>query len=353
MLRYCAALEKEIVLMGKRFSEAEITTVFLGGGTPSLVPAEGMERVLGTLRSVFSFDADVEFTSEANPGTLSEQWLECLMKYGLNRLSLGVQATQDRLLKSLGRIHSFDEAVKAYTMARKAGIRNINMDLMYGLPGQTMEDWKETLDTFCCMGPEHISAYSLILEEGTPLYDMEGSGAVCVPDDDTAAEMYSCAKEKLTKEGYAQYEISNYAKPGRECRHNVGYWQGAWYLGLGVNAHSMLPPQNDEWRMRCFNESDTLRYMEMLETGNSPRTGEERISREEAMFETMMLGLRMNCGVNEKMFFETFGEMMHRVWPDELKSLESDGLAVWEDGCFRLTERGLILQNDVLLRLMK
>lgn len=353
MLRYCNALEKEIFLMGERFRDVEISTVFLGGGTPSLVPTEGMERVLRALKGAFSFDADVEFTSEANPGTIREDWLECLMKYGMNRLSLGVQATQDRLIESLGRIHSFDDAVRAFDMARGAGLRNINMDLMYALPGQTPEDWRETLDTFCRMGPEHISAYSLILEEGTPLYDMAQSGTVCVPDDDAAAEMYACAREKLTKEGYRQYEISNYAKPGRECRHNVGYWQGAWYLGLGVNAHSMLPPDGAGYRKRCFNEGDTLRYMEMLEAGKSPRAGEESISREEAMFETMMLGLRMNCGVNERQFFDSFGIRMEQVWPGELKSLETDGLALREAGCFRLTERGLLVQNDVLLRLMK
>ena len=353
MLRYCAALKKEILLMAEQFRDAEITTVFLGGGTPSLVPPEGMEQVLCALRSAFSFGADVEFTSEANPGTITEKWLECLMKHGMNRLSLGVQATQDRLLKSLGRIHTFDEAAKAFEMARAAGIQNINMDLMYALPGQTIRDWQDTLDTFCRMGPEHISAYSLILEEGTPLYDMAESGAVCVPDDDAAAEMYTLAREKLTKEGYAQYEISNYAKPGRECRHNVGYWQGAWYLGLGVNAHSMLPSGGGGYWKRCFNEGNTLRYMEALEAGSTPCIGEENIGREEAMFETMMLGLRMNCGVNENEFSARFEKEMDKVWPEELKRLEMEGLALRENGCFRLTERGLLVQNDVLLRLMK
>jgi len=353
MLRYCAALEKEILLMGAKYRDAEVTTVFLGGGTPSLVPVQGMDRVLAALRSAFIIRKDAEFTSEANPGTLRQDWLDCLMKHGMNRLSLGVQATQDRLLKALGRIHNFDEASEAFKMAREAGIRNINMDLMYALPGQTMKDWQETLDTFCGMGPEHISAYSLILEEGTPLYDMVESGTLCVPDDDMAAEMFLTAREKLQSSGYQQYEISNYAKPGRLCRHNAGYWEGAWYLGLGVNAHSMLPADGEYSWKRCFNEDNTARYMAAVEEKGCACAGEEGISREEAMFETMMLGLRMTKGVEAARFFARFGAGLEEIWPRELKKLADEGLGEWENGFFRLTSRGLLVQNEILMRLMK
>lgn len=355
MLRYCAALEKEILSAGKKWIGAEVSTVFIGGGTPSLVPEEGMERVLRAMKSSFAFRPDVEFTSEANPGTLRENWLELMQRYGMNRLSLGVQAAQDALLKRIGRIHTFAEARQAVEMARRSGIRNLNMDLMFGLPGQSAGEWRETLDAACHMEPEHISAYSLILEENTRLFDMVERGQISVPDDDAAAEMYSLAREVLTEKGYSQYEISNYAREGKRCRHNVGYWQGAYYLGLGVNAHGMMPPARGEdarW-IRLANVEDTGEYIRRMEAGEDACALREAIGEEEAMFETMMLGLRMNDGVQSSLFTGRFGRAMEQVWPDELESLVRDGLGMWTGGGFRLTDKGLLMQNEALLRLMK
>lgn len=355
MLRYCAALEKEILLAGKNWPDAEVSTVFIGGGTPSLVPEEGMERVLRAMRSSFAFSPDVEFTSEANPGTLREEWLELMQNCGMNRLSLGVQAAQDELLKSIGRIHTFAEARQAVEMARRSGIRNLNMDLMFGLPGQSDRDWRETLELTCTLEPEHISAYSLILEENTRLYEMVERGTLSVPDDDAAAQMYLSAREMLTAKGYSQYEISNYAREGLRCRHNVGYWQGAYYLGLGVNAHSMMPPAQGEdarW-VRLANVEDTGEYILRMEAGEEVCNLREPIGESEAMFETMMLGLRMNDGLSSSLFSGRFGKPMEQVWPGELESLVRDGLGRWTDGSFRLTEKGMLMQNEALIRLMK
>jgi oxygen-independent coproporphyrinogen-3 oxidase len=265
-----------------------------------------------------------------------------------------VQAAQDELLKRIGRIHTFAEARQAVEMARRSGIRNLNMDLMFALPGQSAGNWQETLEEACAMGPEHISAYSLILEENTRLHQMVEQGLLSVPDDDEAAQMYLMARKTLTENGYTQYEISNYAREGLRCRHNIGYWQGAYYLGMGVNAHSMMPPRGDEdalWARHC-NVEDTAEYIRRMEAGEDSCTLREMIGEEEAMFETMMLGLRMNEGVDCGQFVRRFGKSMEQVFGGALESLIRDGLAEKTASAFRLTERGLLLQNEALLRLM-
>lgn len=246
---YCSALKKEICLTAEKYPGVRVSTVFLGGGTPSLVPAAQMRGVLEELRRRFDVLPDAEITAEGNPGTLSPRWLEAACACGLNRLSLGMQAAQERLLKAIGRIHTFAQTEEAVAMARAAGIRNLNVDLMSGLPGQTLRDWHESLEAALALGVEHISAYSLILEEGTPLCRMVEEGSVRLPDDELAAEMYERGVTWLEAAGYERYEISNFARPGFRCRHNVGYWQGSWYAGLGVAAHGMLPP--DEAQAAC------------------------------------------------------------------------------------------------------
>lgn len=352
---YCTALKNEILTMARQYADsAEISTVFLGGGTPTLVPAGEMAGVLDALKSSFRFAPNVEFTSEGNPGTITREWLDMAAAHGLNRLSLGVQAAQDSLLLRIGRIHTFREAQEAVELARAAGIQNINLDAMFGLPGQTTRDYLDTLNGFAALGVEHISAYSLILEENTPMHALVQAGKWVLPDEDETAEMYEAGIERLHALGYKRYEVSNFARAGYECRHNIGYWQGAWYLGMGVAAHSMLPPDEAQCaqgavRVRTANGEDVHAYIKE----GKPRQERELIDRDEAMFETMMLGLRTTFGVSEEAFLRQYGVSLHAQYGETLDGLQQEGLGLWNGGRFALSPRGLELQNEVLLRLMK
>lgn len=340
-----------------------MSTVFLGGGTPTLVPAAEMCAVLEELRRRFDILPEAEITAEGNPGTLSPQWLEAACACGLNRLSLGMQAAQDRLLQAIGRIHTFAQAQEAVTMARAFGIRNLNVDLMSGLPGQTLRDWRESIEAALALGVEHISAYSLILEEGTPLWRMVKAGSVRLPDDELTAEMYEQGVTWLEAAGYERYEISNFARPGFRCRHNVGYWQGSWYAGLGVAAHGMLPPDGAQAacgavRVRRANTESVAEYVHALNAQNIlPPAEITSVDRQEAMFETMMVGLRMTDGVSERDFERMHGMALSQVYGPALETLAKEGLGAWSLGAvgerrFFLTPRGLEVQNEALMALM-
>ncbi len=342
---------------------AKVSTVFLGGGTPTLVPAEEMRGVLEELKACFTVLPEAEITAEGNPGTLTAPWLEAAAACGLNRLSLGVQAAQDRLLRAIGRIHTFSQAREAVALARACGVKNLNVDLMSGLPGQSLRDWRESIEAAAEMGVEHVSAYDLILEEGTPLARMVREGRVRLPDDEQAAEMYEQGVRWLEEAGYARYEISNFARPGFRCRHNVGYWQGSWYAGLGVAAHGMLPPDEDQAaqgavRVRRANTESLDVYLRALSArGELPPAQIKLIGRKEAMFETMMLGLRMTEGVSERAFEAQNGAALSQVYGPALETLIRDGLGAWSPGAmgerrFFLTARGLEVQNEALMALM-
>lgn len=351
---YGLALQNEFLTMSKKYKNARVSTVFLGGGTPTLVPISVMQPVLQALRQHFDILPDAEFTSEGNPGTVTEEWLDMAVAHGLNRLSLGVQAMQDSLLKGIGRIHSFADAQHAVEVARKCGVKNLNLDAMFGLPGQTRRDYLDTLTAFSQLDAQHISAYSLILEEGTPLHAMVESGRVTLPDEDETADMYESGIDHLSKLGYERYEVSNFAKPGFACRHNMGYWQDEWYLGMGAAAHSMLPPEKgmNAVRIRCANTTDVQAY---IKGENQPEV--ECISAGEAMFETMMLGLRTTFGVSESRFEQLHGMNMEQKYGAAIQSLVRDGLGEWhaenETRRFALTPRGIEVQNDVLMRFME
>lgn len=358
MERYAAALRREIVLAGRDYSSAEISTVYLGGGTPSILPVDLTASVLETLHSVFSFQPDAEFTSEANPGTLTPEWLECVRRHGVNRLSMGVQAAQDDLLRSLGRVHTFRQAEEAFRLAREAGIPRLSADLMFALPGQSLSDFRESIHRAAALGADHISAYSLIVEEGTPLAAKAASGAVQIPNEDDAADFYQLGLQELSRLGYQQYEISNFARPGAECRHNIGYWQGAYYLGLGVSAHSLLPARDEEqeagaFYVRAANFSNTVDYCHAMEEKGTAVEIRQPIPRKEAMFEAMMLGLRMNRGVSGTDFGRRFGTSVRAVYEAPLERAVRNGLGQWTaDGGYRLTEKGLLLENAVAVELM-
>lgn len=359
---YCSALQKEICMIGEKYAGAHVNTVFLGGGTPSLAPPDALAGVLRTLGDAFDILPDAEFTSEANPGTLTREWLDAAMAHGLNRLSLGVQAAQDELLRRIGRIHTFSEAQEAVALARACGIQNLNLDVMSGLPGQTPSDYQATLEQVHALSPEHISAYSLILEPGTQLWREVEAGREVLPGDDAAAEMYERGTAWLQRAGYGRYEVSNFARPGFECRHNIGYWQGEWYLGLGVAAHSMLPPDGEQSRqgavrIRHANEANVDAYIRALEAGRLPPSQTELIGANDAMFETMMVGLRMVEGVSERRFEALHAVPLAKRYGEALDRLCAEKLGRWYDSeiggrRFALTPHGMEVQNEVLLRLM-
>lgn len=315
---YFRALREELAGWN-RVTGGVYSTVFFGGGTPSLVPA----RCIAELLDGLTFG---ECTIEANPGTLTPEKLRAYRETGVNRLSMGVQSFDDGLLKVIGRIHTADEAVSAYDMARKAGFENVNLDLMYALPGQTMEQWRATLAKAAELDPEHLSAYSLILEEGTPLAEWATPA-----DDDLVNGMQREATAFLALRGYARYEISNYAKPGFECAHNLAYWTRGEYIGVGCAAHSLYGGR------RFSNPALLDEYL-----AGARRTDEEILTEEDVREEMLMLGLRTARGVPED-------TPMNRK--AALRMIRG-GLAAREDGYFFLTERGLEVQDAVVLELL-
>lgn len=329
-------------------------TAFLGGGTPSLLPPEELTRLLQDVFSLFPLEADAEFTSECNPGTLTAAWLEAAQAAGVNRLSMGMQAGQPHLLHMLGRIHTFTDVEASVKLARAAGIRNLNLDLMFGLPGQTLNDWAETLDMALSLHPEHLSCYGLIPEEGTQLGDAILAGEVPLPAEDTERAMYDMTLTRLAAAGFEQYEISNFAKPGCACRHNLGYWRQTPYLGLGPAAASMLPGRTpEEFSLRRTNVRDLAAYLRQSHQGRFQPAEEESVSPAEARFETMLLGLRTTKGVNEATFEAMHGVALADVYGTKLAELETQGLLCHTGGWWRLTRRGMDVQNGVLVELME
>ena len=239
MVKYVESLCEEIRGFFQKEKDYQVTTVYFGGGTPSILEAEWTEKILNTLKDVASIAPDAEISTEANPGTLSFEKLVTYRNCGVNRLSIGLQSTQEKELSYLGRIHSYEQFLESYRLAREAGFENINIDLMSAVPYQTLESWKETLDRILALKPEHISAYSLIVEEGTPFYE-DDELEYLIPDEDTERRMYEVTEEHLQKQGYYRYEVSNYALPGKECAHNILYWKRGDYIGFGLGASSCI-----------------------------------------------------------------------------------------------------------------
>ncbi len=363
MEAYCDALMQEMALSATTVMDAQIDTVFFGGGTPSLLPVALMDRLLSRLGRLFPMGKEVEFTMEANPGTLTADWLAMVKHHGVNRLSLGVQASQDRLLGRLGRIHTYAQAVEAVALARRHGVHNLNIDVMYGLPGQSLDDYRDTLRRVAALQPTHISAYSLILEVGTRLAAQVEAGECVLPNEDEVAAMLEQGRDWLEAHGYGQYEISSFAKPGYQCRHNLGYWRGRWYLGLGVSAASMLPVEMgqraspESLYIRRENVMDQSAYLRLIAEGKLPAAEEHGIDKQEAMFETLMLGLRTVAGVNEAAFATRFGLPLCKAYGEAMEELIGAGLACFsgvdDQRAFTLTQTGLMMQNQVLLKFMQ
>ena len=333
-----------------------IETVYLGGGTPSLLSPAQLERLIRGLTRLYRIDDNAEFTAEANPGTVTDAWLETARALGINRLSLGVQAAQDHLLRQLGRIHRFPDAEIAAARARKAGFRQLNLDLIFGIPGQSEADWKDTLSRTLELQPEHISAYGLIPEEGTPLMADLRAGRLQMPPPEAERAMYEMLKDTLRKSGYAQYEISNFAQPGAACRHNIGYWTQKPYLGLGLSAASMVHPHKEGEGLaytRMQNPNTFALYDRLVHAGEENLRETEEISPKEARFETMMLGLRMTRGISEADFESMHGISVMRCYGKKLLGFQAQGLMDQKEGRWFLTDRGMDIQNAILVELME
>lgn len=352
MPAYVDALLAEADALSEQYGHPSVETAYIGGGTPSLLPAALTERLLTGLRERFDFADDMEFTCEANPGTLTAEWLRTVVASGVNRLSLGMQALQPELLETLGRIHDFQQVVDSVGLARRAGIGSINLDLMFGLPGQSVRMWQETLQAAISLKPEHLSCYGLIPEDGTPLKADLDTGKLVLPDEEDERLMYDTALKLLAENGYRQYEISNFAFPGYECRHNLGYWRQVPYLGLGVSAASCMPVQGDLAYARLANPGDLSGYLAMVEQRDWTKRDMTPVTRADARFETMMLGLRTTEGISEAAFHAMHGLSLSDCYGARLRSLAARGLIIWENGWCRLTRRGMDIQNAILLELM-
>ena len=339
--RYFDALWAEMAGWQGRLDGREVVTAFIGGGTPTLVPAEYIAQTLDHARRLAPFAGDAEITIEGNPGTLTPRKLAVCRAAGVNRLSLGAQSFDDGLLRSLGRIHTAAQIGEAVEMARAAGFDNINLDLMYALPGQTAQQWRETLDAAVALDVEHISAYSLIVEDGTPMAARVASGAAALPDDDAVNAMQREAVARLARAGYARYEISNYARRGRQCRHNLVYWNRGDYLGLGCAAHSLL----DGVR---FNNPASLDAW--LSGGR--RENVQRLTPEDAAEETVMLSTRTARGLDLAAWEADFGRPFAAGREAALVRLEKGGFIEIQGGFLRLTLRGMEVQDAVVLELL-
>ena len=333
---YTKALLREIEAV--KTEKREVSSIFVGGGTPSALSPSLMGDIFEKIHESFSVAQDAEITIEANPGTLSKEKLFLYKNAGINRLSLGLQSPEEAELKSLGRIHTYEEFLESFSLAREAGFQNINVDLMCALPDQTYEGWIRNLRTVAALHPEHISAYSLIIEEGTPFAKRK----LNLPDEDTEYKMYEDTAGILEEYGYEQYEISNYAKKGLVCRHNIGYWTRKEYLGLGLGAASLWGNQ------RFSNTSDFSAYLKESGSPEKIRENRETLSLEDEMSEFMFLGLRMTEGVSKAEFLESFGTPIESVYGKVLDKYKNMGLLEEKEGRIFLTRAGIHVSNGVM-----
>ena len=360
---YTDKLLEEIRIQSSFVREYQVDTIFLGGGTPSVLDVTDITAIMGTLKEHYDIAPDAEITIEVNPGTVKMEGLVAYREAGINRVSMGLQSADDTELRYLGRIHTYDEFLKSFQRVRMAGFTNVNVDLISAIPGQTPESWRNTLKKTAMLKPEHISAYSLIVEEGTPFYDRYGGHVEMesyemspeerrrlmalpdLPDEDTEREMYYMTRNCLAEQGYERYEISNYARPGFECRHNVGYWTGTGYLGLGLGASSYLEG------CRFHNTSDFQSYVsahldDEAEFCQALRQDMEQLSVKSKMEEFMFLGLRLTRGVSVEGFITRFGQSIRNVYGGVIDKLEREGLLEHKNGYYRLTERCLLYTSD-------
>lgn len=373
-ISYIKKLQEEIAYYGAQYGEYQVSSIFFGGGTPTILEGYQLAAILETVKEHFNITTDAEITVECNPGTLTAGKAEKLVQAGFNRISMGLQSADDRELQLLGRIHNFAQFLESYDLARKAGFRNINVDLMSALPGQTLKSWQDTLQKVTALRPEHISAYSLIIEEGTPFYERfaederireEGGHPRLLPEEDVERQMYELTETFLQIKGYERYEISNYAKPGYECRHNCGYWTRKDYLGLGLGASSLVEHQRfqntsdlktyleQEYSPQCEGQHEHIaETIQLQEETGLTQTGHhihiETLDKKSEMEEFMFLGLRLMVGISRQQFEKKFQVTLNSVYGEVLRKLKGEQLIEEVAGYVRLTEHGIDVSNYVL-----
>ena len=338
---YIEALNKEIISLREKHNNLEINTIFIGGGTPSVLEADELECLLKEVAKL-NMAKDIEYSMECNPGNLTEEKLEVMKKYGVNRISMGLQAKQDNLLKGLGRIHNYKTFKENFLLAKKVGFNNINVDLMFGLPNQRLNEWEETLREIISLEPAHISAYSLIIEEGTAFYNLYENDKLKLPTEEEERKMYHLAKKILEENGFNQYEISNYAKEGKECRHNLAYWNMDNWIGVGSASASYINGK------RIKNISSVEEYINSInERGEAV---EEIInnSKNDNMEEFMFMGLRKINGIDENEFKKRFSMNINDVYGEILNKYIDEGLLIRESGRIFLSEKGIEISNIIM-----
>lgn len=338
---YIEALNKEIISLREKHNNLEINTIFIGGGTPSVLEANELECLLKEVAKL-NMAKDIEYSMECNPGNLTEEKLEVMKKYGVNRISMGLQAKQDNLLKGLGRIHNYKTFKENFLLAKKVGFNNINVDLMFGLPNQSLNEWEETLREIISLEPAHISAYSLIIEEGTAFYNLYENDKLKLPTEEEERKMYHLAKKILDENGFNQYEISNYAKEGKECRHNLAYWNMDNWIGVGSAAASYINGK------RIKNISSVEEYINSIK--DKGEAVEEIInnSKNDNMEEFMFMGLRKINGIGENEFKNRFSMNINDVYGEILNKYIGEGLLIRESGSIFLSEKGIEISNVIM-----
>lgn len=327
------------------FAGKRLETIFLGGGTPSLFSAESIERLLDTARRAFPGEFFGEVSLEANPESVDVAKLAACRRAGVNRISFGIESFHPHVLKRLARLQTAAETRRAVPMAREAGFANVNVDLMFAVPGETLADWRADLDAAIAYGPEHVSAYNLTFEEGTPFFKLRSAGRIVPLAEDLEAAMFEEAQARLAAAGYVAYEVSNFARPGFESRHNLNYWRAGAYLGIGAGAHSHAP--RGAGARRWWNEKDSAAYMNRVFAGGDAVAAEERLEPRTAAGEFVFLHLRTAEGLSEERFRARFGSSVHETFPSAL-DLVADGLIERAaSGALRLTPRGLLVADSV------
>ena len=337
---YIDALCKELSF--KKYHGSALKTVYFGGGTPTLLPAECFTALFDCLRDKFPISPDAEITVEANPGTVDEAKIELLLSLGANRLSVGVQSFKDTELATLGRIHSSDEALKSIVSIKKMGLKNFSIDLMYAIPGQTMESWRQSLTQAVDLSPTHISAYELTPEENTPLFPLIKSRKITMPDEELILEMYNHTIDYLNSNKYEHYEISNFALPGCQCKHNLNYWNRGEYTGIGAGAHSF------DKGIRSKNIADIKSYIENLKKGKLPESESSLVSPEEVLKEFIFLGLRKTEGINIRL-----AEQQGLSLVDVSEELVNEGYLKVTGDYLSLTRKGIVISNTIIVRLFE
>lgn len=339
---YMEALMKELAYYGQQINGVHtIGSIFIGGGTPTVLSPFLIQRLCQKIKEHFVLEEGYEWTIEANPGTVTKEHVEAFIEGGINRVSIGLQACQNTLLKQIGRIHQKEDWEKTITLLKAGGITNINTDLMFGLPGQKFEEWQETLEEVVKKEIPHLSAYGLIIEEGTLFYERYEKGELDLPEDEFERAMYDYTKTYLSTHGYEQYEISNWAKKGYNCKHNCLYWQQQWYIGVGLGAHSYMN------QVRYHNTTCMETYISAQGDGRQLVREEELINEKMAMEECMFLGLRMTKGIDVDIFNKKFGKDIFEIYGETLDKWIKENILAYHKGRIYLTERGIEISNQV------